>query len=340
MAFGREVGIDLGTANVLVYLKGKGIVLDEPSVVALNEETNEILAVGEDARQMLGRTPASIVALRPLKGGVISDYDVTERMLKYFIRKACGRSPFMKPNIMICVPSGVTEVEKRAVIEAATEAGGKSVYLMEEPIAAAIGAGLDISGPEGKMVIDIGGGTSDVAVISMGTIVSSQSVKIAGDSMDDAIIKYMRKDHKLFIGERTAEKMKITIGTAYPRGESVTYVCRGRDLVTGLPKSIDVTSEEMLTALDEPLTAICEAVHQALEKTPPELAADISATGMVMTGGGALLNGIDKRIKARTGIEVYIADEPMNCVAVGTGKALNSLEAMGVGAVNRRKPLI
>jgi len=340
MAFGKEVGIDLGTANVLVYLKGKGVVLDEPSVVALNEETNEILAVGEDARQMLGRTPASIVAVRPLKDGVISDYNVTERMLKYFIRKSCGRSSLIKPNIMICVPSGVTEVEKRAVIEAATEAGGKSVYLMEEPIAAAIGAGLDISGPDGKMVVDIGGGTSDVAVISLGTIVSSQSVKVAGDNMDDAIIRYMRKEHKLFIGERTAEKMKVTIGTAYPRQESVSYTCRGRDLVTGLPKSIEITSEEMLAALDEPLTAICEAVHKVLENTPPELAADISATGMVLTGGGALLNGIDKRIKARTGIEVFIAAEPKNCVAVGTGKALNSLEAMEIGAVNRRKPLI
>ena len=340
MAFGHDVGIDLGTANVLVYLKGKGIVLDEPSVVALNEETNEILAVGEDARQMLGRTPATIVAVRPLRGGVISDYDVTERMLKYFIRKACGRSAFFKPNIMICVPSGVTEVEKRAVIEAATEAGGKSVYLMEEPVAAAIGAGLDITGPDGKMILDIGGGTSDVAVTSLGTIVANQSVKVAGDSMDDAIIKYMRKEHKLFIGERTAEQMKMIIGTAYPREESVSFTCRGRDLVTGLPKSITVTSEEMLTALDEPLMAICEAVHYVLEHTPPELAADISANGMVVTGGGALLNGIDKRIKARTGIDVYIADEPKNCVAIGTGKALNSLDAMEHGAVNRRNPLI
>ena len=340
MAFGHDVGIDLGTANVLVYLKGKGIVLDEPSVVALNEETNEILAVGEDARNMLGRTPASIVAVRPLKGGVISDYDVTERMLKYFIRKACGKSSFFKPNIMICVPSGVTEVEKRAVIEAATEAGGKSVYLMEEPVAAAIGAGLDITGPDGKMVIDIGGGTSDVAVTSLGTIVSNQSIRVAGDSMDDAIIKYMRKEHKLFIGERTAEKMKMSIGTAYPREESVTFTCRGRDLVTGLPKSINVTSEEMLAALDETLTAICEAVHYVLEHTPPELAADISATGSVVTGGGALLNGIDKRIKARTGIEVWVADEPKNCVAIGTGKALDSLDVMEYGAVNRRNPLI
>ena len=340
MAFGKEVGIDLGTANVLVYLKGKGIIVDEPSVVALNEETNEILAVGEDARQMLGRTPSSIIAVRPLKGGVISDYDVTERMLKYFIRKSCGRNSIAKPNIMICVPSGVTEVEKRAVIEAATEAGGKSVFLMEEPIAAAIGAGLDITGPDGKMIIDIGGGTTDVAVISLGTIVSNQSIKVAGDNMDEAIIKYMRKAHKLFIGERTAEEMKITIGTAYPREDSITCICRGRDLITGLPKSIEVSSEEMLTALDEPLMAICEAVHRVLENTPPELAADIAANGGVLTGGGALLNGFDKRIKARTGVDVVIADEPKNCVAIGTGKALNSLDAMEIGAVNRRRPLI
>ena len=340
MAFGKAIGIDLGTANVLVYLKGKGIILDEPSVVAINEETNEILAVGEEARKMLGRTPASIVAMRPLKGGVISDYDITERMLKYFIRKSCGRRAFSRPNIMICVPSGVTEVEKRAVIEAATEAGGKSVYLMEEPIAAAIGAGLDITGPDGRMIIDIGGGTSDIAVISLGTIVSSQSVKVAGDSMDEAIIKYMRKEHKLFIGERTAEEMKREIGTAYPRDESLTYTCRGRDLVTGLPKSIGVTSEEMLAALEEPLEAICEAVYRVLENTPPELAADISAMGCVLTGGGALLHGLDKRINARAGIEVFLAREPQNCVAIGTGKALNSLSAMDIGAVNRRRPLI
>ena len=340
MAFADEVGIDLGTANVLVYIKGKGIVLNEPSVVALNEETGDILAVGEDARKMLGRTPASIVAVRPLKDGVISDYDVTERMLKYFIRKSCGSSKFFKPNIMICVPSGVTEVEKRAVIEAATQAGGKSVFLMEEPVAAAIGSGLDITGPDGKMVIDIGGGTSDVAVISLGTIVTSQSVKVAGDSMDDFIIKYMRKNHKLYIGERTAEEMKMTIGTAYPREESITYECKGRDLVTGLPKSIEITSEEMLVALDEPLTTICEAVHQVLEKTPPELAADISSTGIVITGGGALLNGIDKRIKQRTGIEVLIADDPKSCVAIGTGKALNSLPDIDSKLVNQKKQIL
>ncbi|MDR1029123.1 MAG: rod shape-determining protein MreB [Clostridiales Family XIII bacterium] len=340
MAFKDEVGIDLGTANVLVYIKGKGIVLNEPSVVAINDETNDILAVGEEARKMLGRTPANIIAVRPLKDGVISDYEVTERMLKYFIRKSCGGSKFFRPRIMICVPSGVTEVEKRAVIEAATQAGGKSVYLMEEPVAAAIGAGLDITGPDGKMVIDIGGGTSDVAVISLGTIVTSMSVKVAGDSLDDAIIKYMRKEHKLYIGERTAEQMKITVGTAFPREESVSFECRGRDLVTGLPKSIDVTSEEMLEALDEPLQTICETVHHVLENTPPELAADISNTGIVITGGGALLNGIDKRIKKRTGIDVIIAEDPKSCVAIGTGKALNSMDAIESRQVNQRKQIL
>ncbi|MDR1069149.1 MAG: rod shape-determining protein MreB [Clostridiales Family XIII bacterium] len=340
MAFNDEVGIDLGTANVLVYVKGKGIVLNEPSVVAINEDTNEILAVGEEARKMLGRTPANIVAVRPLKDGVISDYDVTERMLKYFIRRSCGSGRFFKPRIMICVPSGVTEVEKRAVIEAATQAGGKSVLLMEEPVAAAIGAELDITGPDGKMVIDIGGGTSDIAVISLGTIVTSMSVKVAGDTLDEAIIKYMRKEHKLYIGERTAEEMKMTVGTAFPRERSESYECRGRDLVTGLPKSIIVTSEEMLEALDEPLQTICEAVHQVLENTPPELAADISTTGIVVTGGGALLNGIDKRIKKRTGIDVLIAEDPKSCVAIGTGRALNSLNDLDSHSVNQRRQLL
>jgi rod shape-determining protein MreB len=340
LAIKDEVGIDLGTANVLVYIKGKGIVLNEPSVVAVEEESNDIIAVGEEARLMLGRTPGNIIAVRPLRDGVVSDYDITERMLKYFIRKSCGGSRFFKPRIMICVPSGVTEVEKRAVIEAATQAGGKSVYLMEEPIAAAIGAGLDITGPDGKMVIDIGGGTSDVAVISLGTIVASMSVKVAGDSLDDSIIKYMRKEHKLLIGERTAEQMKFTIGTAFPREQSVSFECKGRDLVTGLPKSIIVTSEEMLEALDEPLQTICEAVHQVLESTPPELAADISTEGIWITGGGALLNGIDKRIKKRTGIDVFIADEPKACVAIGTGRALDSLKALDSRPVNQKRQLI
>ena len=340
LGFSDEVGIDLGTANVLVYIKGKGVVLDEPSVVAINRDTNEIVAVGEEARQMLGRTPSNIVAVRPLRDGVISDYDVTERMLKYFIRKSCGNSRFFKPRIMVCVPSGVTEVEKRAVREAATQAGGKSVYLMEEPVAAAIGAGLDIARPNGIMVIDIGGGTTDVAVIALGGIVASNSIKVAGDKFDEAIIRYMRKEHKLYIGERTAEEMKMTIGTAYPREQVVVQECRGRDLVTGLPKSIEITSKQMMEALEEPVTAICESVHGVLERTPPELAADISNSGIVLTGGGALLNGIDKRIQERTGIPVIIAEDPKSCVAIGTGKALNSIDLLENNQLNRKKTMI
>lgn len=337
MAFTEEVGIDLGTANVLVYIQGKGIVLDEPSVVAINKDNKEILAVGEEARQMLGRTPGNIVAVRPLRDGVISDYDITERMLKYFIRKACGTSRFFRPRIMVCVPSGVTEVEKRAVSEAATQAGGKSVFLMEEPIAAAIGAGLDITRPDGVMVIDIGGGTTDIAVISLGGIVASTSVKVAGDKFDESIVKYMRKEHKLYIGERTAEDLKMSIGTAYPRDEIATRECRGRDLVTGLPKSITITSEEMMEALDEPLKIISEAVHSVLERTPPEIAADISDSGIVITGGGALLYGFDKRIEARTNIPVRIAENPMSCVAIGTGKALKSIDVIAKSQMNQRR---
>ena len=340
MAFAQEVGIDLGTANVLVYIKGKGIVLSEPSVVAINNDTDEILAVGEEARQMLGRTPANIVAIRPLKDGVVSDYDITERMLKYFIRKTCGSSRFFKPRIMVCVPSGVTEVEKRAVREAAEQAGGKDVFLMEEPVAAAIGAGLDISKPDGAMVIDIGGGTTDIAVISLGGIVASTSVKMAGDKFDEAIVRYMRKAHKLYIGERTAEDLKLTIGTAFPREEAVIKECRGRDLVTGLPKSVDVSSEEIMAALEEPLYEICEAVHNVLERTPPELAADISNSGIVVTGGGALLYGIDKRIEDRTGIKVIIAEDPKSCVAIGTGKALDQLESLKSNYLNKKAPYL
>lgn len=340
MAFASEVCIDLGTANVLVYIKGKGIVLNEPSVVAINNDTDEILAVGEEARQMLGRTPANIVAIRPLRDGVVSDYDITERMLKYFIRKTCGSGRFFKPRIMVCVPSGVTEVEKRAVREAAEQAGGKDVFLMEEPVAAAIGAGIDISKPDGVMVIDIGGGTTDIAVISLGGIVASSSVKMAGDKFDEAIVKYMRKAHKLYIGERTAEELKMTIGTAFPREEVISRECRGRDLVTGLPKSVEVTSEEIMDALDEPLHEICETVHNVLERTPPELAADISNSGIVVTGGGALLYGIDKRIEDRTGIKVIIAEDPKSCVAIGTGKALNELDSLKSTYLNKREPYL
>ena len=340
MGFASEVGIDLGTANVLVYIKGKGIVLNEPSVVAINNDNDEILAVGEEARQMLGRTPANIVAVRPLRDGVISDYDITERMLKYFIRKTCGSGRFFKPKIMVCVPSGVTEVEKRAVREAATQAGGKDVYLMEEPVAAAIGAGIDISKPDGVMVIDIGGGTTDIAVISLGGIVASTSVKMAGDKFDESIIKYMRKVHKLYIGERTAEELKLTIGTAYPREESISKECRGRDLVTGLPKSVEISSEEMMEALEEPLFTICEAVHNVLERTPPELAADISNSGIIVTGGGALMYGINKRTQERTGIKVIIAEDPKSCVAIGTGKSLDILDKLESNSLNRRAPYL
>jgi rod shape-determining protein MreB and related proteins len=340
MGFTEYVGIDLGTANVLVYMKGKGIVLNEPSVVAINTDTNEILAVGEDARQMLGRTPANIIAVRPLRDGVISDYDITERMLKYFIRKTCGTSRFFRPRIMVCVPSGVTEVEKRAVREAATQAGGRDVNLIEEPIAAAIGAGLDISKPGGIMVMDIGGGTTDIALIALGGIVASTSIKVAGDKFDEAIIKYMRKKHKLYIGERTAEELKKSIGTAFSRTKEVTMQCSGRDLVTGLPREVTMTSNDMLEALDESLQQICEAAHSVLEKTPPELAADISDSGIILTGGGALLWGIDKRIKQRTGIKVTIAEEPTTCVAKGTGMALDNLRVIESSRLNTRQSYI
>ena len=340
MACTEEVGIDLGTANVLVYIKGKGIVLNEPSVVAINRDTDEILAVGEEARLMLGRTPANIIAVRPLRDGVISDYDVTERMLKYFIRKSCGTGRFFRPKIMVCVPSGVTEVEKRAVREAATQAGGKTVYLMEEPIAAAIGAGIDISKPDGTMVIDIGGGTTDIAVISLGGIVASESIKMAGDKFDDHIVRYMAKEHNLYIGERTAEELKMSIGTAYPREESVTMECRGRDRVTGLPKTVEITSEEMMSALKEPLDAIVEAVHIVLEQTPPELAADISTSGITITGGGALLYGINRRIQESVGIEAKIAEDPKECVAKGTGESLEEIEKLENNAMNKRKAYI
>ncbi len=328
MGFGAEIGIDLGTASVLVYIKGKGIVLREPSVVAIDKNTDRVLAVGNEARKMLGRTPGNIIAIRPLKDGVISDYDVTERMLRYFINKTCGRRRLFKPKIIICVPSGVTEVEKRAVLDATTEAGGGKTFLIEEPIAAAIGAGLDINKPDGNMIIDIGGGTSDIAVISLGGIVVSTSIKVAGDKFDDAIMKYMRKRHNLLIGERTAEELKINVGTAYPRAKSIKMDCRGRDLITGLPKNIAVSSEEMLEALEDAVSAICDAVHFVLEKTPPELASDISSRGIVMTGGGSLLHGLNKLLEKRTGIPTYIAEDAVSSVAKGTGMSLDYLDVL------------
>nr|WP_281094548.1 rod shape-determining protein [Fusibacter bizertensis] len=325
---GAEIGIDLGTASVLVYIKGKGIVLREPSVVAIDKNTDRVLAVGNEARKMLGRTPGNIIAIRPLKDGVISDYDVTERMLRYFINKTCGKRRLFKPKIIICVPSGVTEVEKRAVLDATMEAGGGKTFLIEEPIAAAIGAGLDITKPDGNMVIDIGGGTSDIAVISLGGIVVSASIKVAGDKFDESIIKYMRKKHNLLIGERTAEELKINVGTAYPRTKAIKMDCRGRDLITGLPKNISISSEEMLEALQEVVNAVADAVHSVLEKTPPELASDISSRGIVMTGGGSLLHGLNKLIEKRTGIPTYIADDAVSCVAKGTGMSLEHLDIL------------
>ncbi|WFD10059.1 rod shape-determining protein MreB [Tepidibacter hydrothermalis] len=322
-----NIGIDLGTATVLVYVKGKGIVLKEPSVVAIEKRTKKVLAVGEEARRMIGRTPGNIVAIRPLRDGVISDYDITEKMLKYFIDKVIvkkGFFKFFKPEIVVCVPSGVTEVEKRAVEEATKQAGARHVDLIEEPTAAAIGAGLDIAQAQGNMVIDIGGGTTDVAVISYGGNVVSTSIKVAGDKFDEAIIKYMRKQHNLLIGERTAENIKMNIGIAYPKDPEDTMDVRGRNLVSGLPTTIEITSNEMLKALNECIVQIADAVHSVLEKTPPELSADISDKGIVMTGGGSLLWGLDKLISKRTGIDVYIADDAVSCVAKGTGEVLNS----------------
>lgn len=324
LGIGLDIGIDLGTASVLVYIKGKGIVLQEPSVVAIDRNTGKVLAVGEAARLMLGRTPGNIVAIRPLSEGVISDYEITEKMLKYFIDKVCRGLMYklFKPRFMICVPSGVTEVERRAVVMAAEKAGARKTMLIEEPIAAALGAGIDISKTCGSMVVDVGGGTTDIAVISLNGTVVSESLKIAGDKFDEAIVKYMKKKHSLAIGYRTAEEMKMRIGTAYPRAQEVTMEVRGRNLISGLPRTIEVSSSEMLDALEEVVTSIVEAVRLVLENTPPELAADIGERGIVMTGGGSLLHGLDKLIQEKTGINVVVAEDPISCVAIGTGIAL------------------
>lgn len=325
--FGQDIGIDLGTATVIAYIKGKGIVLREPSVVAVDNNTGEVLAVGQEARRMLGRTPGNIVATRPLKDGVISDYTVTEKMLKYFIKKIGAKSIFA-PRIMICIPSQVTEVEKKAVIDAASQAGARKVYLIEEPIAAAIGAGIDISKPCGNMIVDIGGGTTDIAVISLGGSVVSSSLKVAGDKFDEAVIRYIKRKHNVIIGERTAEELKVNIGCVYPKIQDVEMDIRGRDLGTGLPKTLTISSSEMMEALIEPAMMIVDAVHGVLEKTPPELVADISDKGIYMTGGGALIDGLDKLLKEKTGINVMIAQDTVSCVALGTGKALDNLDSL------------
>ena len=322
---GTDVGIDLGTASILVYIKGKGVVLKEPSVVAFDRDTNKIKAIGEEARLMLGRTPGNIVAVRPLRQGVISDFTVTEKMLEHFIRKAVGKKTFRKPKIAVCVPSGVTEVEKKAVEDATYQAGAREVFIIEEPIAAAIGAGIDISRPCGNMIVDIGGGTTDIAVISLGGTVVSTSIKIAGDDFDEAIVRFMRKKHNLLIGERTAEDIKIIVGSCYPRSEVDSIDVRGRNLVTGLPKTVTVTSEETEEALKETTSQIVEAVHSVLERTPPELTADIAERGIVLTGGGALLRGLEELLESKTGINTMTAEDPMTCVAIGTGKFVEFL---------------
>ena len=327
----HDIGIDLGTSSVLVFIKGKGIVLHEPSVVAKDRQTNKILAVGESARNMIGRTPGGIDVIRPLRDGVISDYETTERMLKYFINRVLGTGGlrrFFKPRLVVCVPSGVTGVERRAVIDAAMQAGARRAYLIEEPIAAAIGAGIDITQPTGSMVVDIGGGTTDIAVVSMGTTVVSASIKVAGDKFDDAIIKYMRRKHNIMIGDRTAEEMKINIGSVYERVQDVSMDARGRNMLTGLPVTIRISSYEMMEALDEPVANILEAVHAVLERTPPELASDIVDRHIVLTGGGSLVYGLDKLIQEKTGIEVIVAENAIACVALGTGESFNNIEAL------------
>lgn len=336
--FGEDIGIDLGTASVLVYVKKQGIVLNEPSVVALDKNSGQIIAVGVEARRMLGRTPGNIVAIRPLRDGVIADYEVTEKMLRYFIEKAIGKRLFFKPRVMVCIPSGVTSVEERAVRQAAVAAGAKQAYLIEEPVAAALGAGIDISEPSGSMVVDVGGGTTDVAVLSLGGVVCSKSIRIGGDKFDEAIVRYVRRQFNLMIGERTAEEVKKEVGTAFPDNrQNDTLEVRGRDLVSGLPKTITITAEEAYEALSDPVDAVIGTVKEVLEKTPPELAGDIMNKGIVMTGGGALLNGMDVLLTERTGLPTHIPDDAISCVAIGTGLALQNLDVLQQGKIHMKK---
>lgn len=326
--FSKDMGIDLGTANTLVHVKNQGVILKEPSVVAIQRDTGAILAVGDEAKQMIGRTPGNIIAIRPMKDGVIADFDVTQSMLKYFISRTLKSRAFVKPRVVVGVPSGVTEVEKRAVIDATLQAGAREAYLIEEPMASAIGAGLEVHEPTGNMIVDIGGGTTEVAIISLGGIVTSKSIRVGGDEMDEAIVYYIKKEYNLMIGERTAEEIKINIGSASPDVVDETMDIRGRDLVTGLPKTINITSEEIKKALAEPVDSIIDAIKVTLEKTPPELAADIMDRGIVMTGGSSLLTGLDQRINKETGMPVHIAEDSMDCVALGTGKVLEELDLL------------
>lgn len=328
-----DIGIDLGTANILVYVRGKGVVLKEPSVVAIDKQRNKILAVGEAAREMLGRAPGSIVAIRPLKEGVIANYTVTQKLLAYVIEKVAGKSLFFKPRVMTCVPIGITSVEKRAVMEATTQGGASKTYLIEEPLAAALGAGLDISVPRGNMVVDIGGGTTDIAVLSLGGIVVDSSVRIGGDHFDEAIVKYVKRVHNVQIGERTAEEIKMKIGTVSVNGRKENLTVRGRDLVGGLPKTFTVTSEDCRLALEDAVESLVAAVKSVLEKCPPELASDIVDNGMYLTGGGALLDGLAEIMQNETGITTHVAENPLDCVALGTGRALENLDKLHPGSV-------
>ncbi|HWI52287.1 MAG TPA: rod shape-determining protein [Symbiobacteriaceae bacterium] len=326
--FARDMGIDLGTANTLVFVKGRGIVIDEPSVVAVDRDRKEPLAVGAEAKQMLGRTPGNIIAIRPLKDGVIADFDITSTMLKYFIQKAFPRRGPFRPRVVVGIPSGVTGVERRAVQDAALQAGAREAHVIEEPMAAAIGAGLPVEEPTGSMVVDIGGGTTEVAIISLGGLVTAKSIRVAGDELDEAIVQYVKRTYNMLIGERTGEEVKMTIGSAYATGKEETMEIRGRDLVTGLPRTLRVTSEEIRRAIQEPVTSILEAIKITLENTPPELAADIMDRGIVMTGGGALLRGLDTLISKETGMPVHVADEPLLCVVKGTGKCLDNIDIL------------
>ncbi len=330
----KDIGIDLGTASVLVYVKGKGIVIKEPSVVAIDKNSDKILKFGREAQLMLGRTPGNITAVRPLRDGVISQYEITFRMIQHFIKRACGGSVIFKPRVIICVPSGITEVEERSVVDAATQAGAKRTYLIEEPVAAAIGAGIDISAPNGHMVVDIGGGTTDIAVLSLGGVVVSESIKVAGDKFDEAIIRYVRRKHNVLIGERTAEEIKIRIGSAWPREEPRFIDVKGRCVVQGLPRMVRISSHEIPDALEEPITSVIEAVCSVIERTPPELIGDILQNGIVMTGGGSLLYGLDRLITYATGIKTRVAERPISCVAIGTGKSLEHLSHIPEGSVN------
>jgi len=333
--FSNDIGIDLGTANTLVYVKDRGIVLREPSVVAVQAGTKRLLAVGEEAKRMLGRTPGNIVAIRPMKAGVIADFEITEAMLRYFIRKTQGRRKMVRPRVIIAVPSDITEVEKRAVKDSAIHAGAREVFLIEEPMAAAIGVGLPVQEPAGNMIVDIGGGTTEVALISLAGVVFSRSVRVGGDEMDECIAQYMKRVYNLMIGERTAEEVKISIGSAYPVEEEITMEVKGRDLVAGLPKTITISSGEIREALQEPVSSIIDAIRITLERCPPELAADLVDRGMVLAGGGALLKGIDKLIAEQTGLPVHVADDPLSAVAEGTGVVLNELNFLRKTAVAR-----